>query len=66
MLQLYLIGMILTFIISILLCRYEEKKYNGEIQYGMTAILAMMSWLGLIFLAIGYRNEIMTILRLQK
>lgn len=66
MLQLYLIGMILTFIISILLCLYEEKRYNGEIQYGMTAILAMLSWLGLIFLAIGYRNEIMTILRLQK
>lgn len=66
MLQLYLIGMILTFIISIMLCKCEEKRYNGEIQYGMTAILALMSWLGLIFLAIGYRNEIMTVLRLRK
>jgi hypothetical protein len=66
MLQIYAIGVILTFIISIILCRYEEKRYNGEIQYGMTTILALMSWIGLVGLAIGYRNEIMTILRLQK
>jgi hypothetical protein len=66
MAEFFVIGMILTFIISILLCRYEEKRHNGEIQYGMSAILAIMSWLGLVILAIGYRNEIMTILRLQK
>jgi hypothetical protein len=66
MLELYLIGMILSFIISVLLCRYEEKRHNGEIQYGMSAILAIMSWLGLIILAIGYRSKIMTVLRLRK
>ena len=58
MLQLYLIGMILTFIISILLCRYDEKRYNSEMQYGMCAMIALFSWIGLIGLGIAYKDEV--------
>jgi hypothetical protein len=58
MVEFYAIGMILTFIISILLCRYDEKRYNSEMQYGMCAMIALFSWIGLIGLGIAYKDEV--------
>ena len=58
MIEIYGIGAILTFIISIILCRYDEKRYNSEMQYGVCAMLALFSWLGLIGLGIAYYEDI--------
>ena len=58
MVEFYAIGMILTFIISIILCRYDEKRYNSEMQYGMCAMIALFSWIGLIGLGIAYKDEV--------
>lgn len=58
MAEFFAIGMILTFIISIILCRYDEKRYNSEMQYGVCAMLALFSWLGLIGLGIAYYEDI--------
>lgn len=58
MVEFFAIGMILTFIISIILCRRDEKRYNSEIQYGVCAMLALFSWLGLIGLGIAYYEDI--------
>lgn len=56
--EFFAIGMILTFIISVLLCRWDEKRYNSEMQYGVCAMLALFSWLGLIGLGIAYFEDI--------
>ena len=58
MVEIYGIGVILTFIISIILCRYDEKRYNSEMQYGVCAMLALFSWLGLMGLGIAYYEDI--------
>ena len=58
MLEFIGIGMILTFIISVALCRWDEKRYNSEMQYGMCAMIALFSWIGLIGLGIAYREDI--------
>lgn len=58
MVEFYAIGMILTFIISVTLCRWDEKRYNSEMQYGMCAMIALFSWIGLIGLGIAYREDI--------
>ena len=58
MVEFYAIGTILTFIISILLCRYDEKRYNSEMQYGMCAMIVLFSWIGLIGLGIAYKDEV--------
>ena len=58
MLEFIGIGMILTFIISIALCRWDEKRYNSEMQYGMCAMIALFSWIGLLGLGIAYREDI--------
>ena len=56
--ELFTIGMILTFIISVLLCQQGEKRYNSEMQYEMCAVIALFSWVGLIGLCIAYRKDI--------
>lgn len=58
MVEIYGIGMILTFIISVILCRWDEKRYNSEMQYEMCAMIALFSWVGLIGLGIAYREDI--------
>lgn len=58
MVEIYGIGLTLTFIISVLLCRRDEKRYNCRVQYGMCAGLALFSWIGLIILGIAYREDI--------
>ena len=63
---LYVIGVALTFIISLALCKYDEKRYNSDMQYEMCAAISLFSWIGLIGLAIAYRNEIRTVLRTHK
>lgn len=55
MLKIYALGMIMTFIYGIYLCREEEKK-GYEVNYGNSAILALASWLGLIAL-IYYKHK---------
>ena len=66
MVEIYVIGIVLTFIISIALCRHDEKRYNSDMQYEMCAAISLFSWIGLIGLAIAYRNEIRTVLRTRK
>jgi len=61
--EVYGIGMILTFIISIILCRYYEKRYNREMQYGMCAMIALFSWIGLIGLGIACIEDIKKLFR---
>ena len=58
MAEFFAAGMILTFIISVILCKWDEKRYNSEMQYGVCAMLALFSWLGLIGLGIAYREDI--------
>ncbi len=58
MVEFYAIGMILTFIISVILCKWDEKRYNSEMQYGMCAMIALFSWIGLLGLGIAYREDI--------
>ena len=58
MAEFFVIGMILTFIISILLCWWDEKRYNSEMQYGMCAMIALFSWIGLLGFGIAYREDI--------
>ena len=58
MAEIYGIGLILTFIIAVLLCRRDEKRYNCEMQYGICAGFALFSWIGLIGLGIAYRDDI--------
>ncbi len=58
MAEFFIIGMILTFIISVALCRWDEKRYNSEMQYEMCAMIALFSWIGLIGLGIAYREDI--------
>ena len=64
MLEFIGIGMILTFIISIVLCRWDEKRYNSEMQYGICAMIASFSWIGLIGLCIAYREDIKKLVNL--
>jgi hypothetical protein len=58
MAEFFAAGMILTFIISVILCRWDEKRYNSEMQYEMCAMIALFSWIGLIGLGIAYREDI--------
>jgi hypothetical protein len=58
MVEIYGIGMILTFIISVVLCRWDEKRYNSKMQYEMCTMIALFSWIGLIGLGIAYREDI--------
>ena len=58
MAEFFAVGMILTFIISVILCRWDEKRYNSEMQYEMCAMVALFSWIGLIGLGIAYREDI--------
>ena len=64
MAEFFVIGMILTFIISVILCRWDEKRYNSEMQYGMCAMIALFSWIGLIGLVIAYREDIKRLFKL--
>ena len=58
MAEFFAAGMILTFIISVILCKWDEKRYNSEMQYGMCAMIALFSWIGLLGLGIAYREDI--------
>ena len=60
LLGIYIVGAIIAFVMGILLASYYEmkrKEDDDELQYGMIAAIAIMSWISVVMLIWNYNDQ---------
>lgn len=56
-LEIYVIGMIVAFVMAIILAFHYERTRKEEQQWGLTAVVAMLSWLAVGLFIWSYRHD---------